>query len=103
MLLLALLLAAATAAFVGLAIAGNIGGGPDYNVSILGNHIATLNSLAIFSAGLALALLFAFFLVMAVGGGHRRRRWVTRRGTATAADEPAPRTRGLRARHRLGH
>lgn len=75
MLILGLLLLACTAAFVGLAIADNIGGGPDYDVTMLGHHIATMNSLAIFCAGLALALLFglAAMMVMAAMAMHRRR------------------------------
>jgi hypothetical protein len=75
MLILGLLLLACTAAFTGLALADNLSGGPDYNVTVLGNHIATMNSLAIFCAGLALALLFSLGALMAVTGlGLRRRR-----------------------------
>ncbi|WP_369359633.1 hypothetical protein [Streptomyces sp. cg2] len=48
MLALGLLLLAVTGAFVGLLIAANLSGGPDYGVTVLGNHIVTLNSLAIF-------------------------------------------------------
>ncbi|WP_019064705.1 hypothetical protein [Streptomyces prunicolor] len=73
MLFLGLLLLAATAAFTGLAISDNLGGGPHYTVSVLGNDIATMNTLAIFCAGLALALIFSLGLWMASGGALRRR------------------------------
>lgn len=73
MLFLGLLLLAATAAFTGLAISDNLGGGPDYTVSVLGNDIATMSTLAIFCAGLALALIFSLGLYMAAGGAVRRR------------------------------
>ncbi|MGW1627111.1 hypothetical protein [Streptomyces sp. NPDC002172] len=53
-----LLLAATVTAFTALAIAGNLSGGPGYTASVLDHHIATLGPLAIFCAGLALALIF---------------------------------------------
>ncbi|MFD4558199.1 hypothetical protein ACFWP5_28425 [Streptomyces sp. NPDC058469] len=75
MLFLGLLLLAATAAFTGLAISDNLGGGPHYTVSVLGNDIATMSTLAIFCAGLALALIFSLGLWIAAGGAaHRRNR-----------------------------
>ncbi|ANH90429.1 MULTISPECIES: hypothetical protein [Streptomyces] len=81
MLLIGLLLLAATGAFTGLAIAGNLSGGPQYTVSILGNDIVTLNTLAIFSAGLALALLFCLGLSMLAGAAtHHRHHRVARYG-----------------------
>ncbi|MFJ4670693.1 hypothetical protein [Kitasatospora purpeofusca] len=58
MLLFGLLLVAVTGAFTGLLIAGNLSGGPEYQVVLLGHDLVTLNSLGIFLAGLALALLF---------------------------------------------
>ncbi|MFG2858593.1 hypothetical protein ACGFZ9_50095 [Streptomyces mirabilis] len=70
---LGLLLLAATAAFTGLAISDNLGGGPQYTVSVLGNDIATMTTLAIFCAGLALALIFSLSLWMAVSGAMSRR------------------------------
>jgi hypothetical protein len=79
MLFLGLLLLAATAAFTGLAISDNLGGGPHYTVSVLGNDIATMNTLAIFCAGLALALIFSLGLWMAAGGAMRRSRRVKTR------------------------
>lgn len=51
MFLLGLLLLAATGAFTGLVIADNLSGGPEYTVSILGENIATINTLAVFCAG----------------------------------------------------
>ncbi|MER6356127.1 hypothetical protein ABT186_30985 [Streptomyces sp. NPDC001634] len=85
MLFIGLLLLAATGAFTALAIEGNLSGGPDYTVSVLGHSIAAMNPLAIFSAGLALALLFALGLATTVSAAthhprhkspraHRRRR-----------------------------
>jgi hypothetical protein len=107
MLILGLLLLACTAAFTALAISDNLSGGPDYNVTVLGHHIATMNSLAIFCAGLALALIFGLGFLMATTGGalHRRRtrkvRAARREAATTArerdelaarlsADEPGP-------------
>ncbi|MFI8084414.1 hypothetical protein ACIF6L_26890 [Kitasatospora sp. NPDC086009] len=83
MLLLGLLLMAAAGAFTGLLIADNLNGGPDYQVSVLGSDLVTLNSLAIFLAGVALALLFCLGLALIVLarrtrpvrlGAHRRGR-----------------------------
>jgi hypothetical protein len=75
MMILGLLLVCATGAFTGLLIADNLAGGPDYQVTILGQNIATMNSLEIFLSGLALALLFCFGLAMLLRGRravHRR-------------------------------
>ena len=74
MLLIGLLLLGATGAFTALAIAGNLSGGPEYTVSVLGHDIATMNMLAVFSSGLALALIFCLALAMVGGASHRRRR-----------------------------
>ncbi|MDY0810865.1 hypothetical protein [Kitasatospora purpeofusca] len=74
MLLLGLLLLAATGAFTGLLIADNLSGGPDYGVTVLGNQIATMNSLAVFLSGIALTLIFGLGLAMATGGAARMRR-----------------------------
>jgi hypothetical protein len=73
MLFLGLLLLAATATFTGLAISDNLGGGPHYTVSVLGNDIAIMSTLSIFCAGLALALIFSLGLWMATGGAMRQR------------------------------
>ena len=78
MLLLGLLLLAATGAFTGLLIADNLSGGPDYHVTVLGNTIATMNSLEIFLSGLALALIFCLGLAMMGTGGMLSRRRRTR-------------------------
>jgi hypothetical protein len=72
--LLGLLIAAATAAFTGLAIADNLNGGPSYSVTILGNHIVTLHPLGIFCSGLALALIFGLGAWLAMNGAKLRRR-----------------------------
>ena len=74
MLFIGLLLLAATAAFTGLAIAGNLSGGPHYAVSVLDQHIATMNSLAIFCAGLALALIFTLGLATVLNAATHRPR-----------------------------
>jgi hypothetical protein len=73
MLILGLLLLAGAGVFTGLAIADNTSGGPDYNVSVLGHSVATMNSLEIFCAGLALALIFCLGMAMAMAGGVSRR------------------------------
>jgi hypothetical protein len=78
LLLLGLLLMAATAAFVGLAIAYNTGGGPDYSVNLLGNHPFSISTLGAFASGLALATIFGLGLWLMLGGGalmhHRGQR-----------------------------
>ncbi|MGV4981118.1 hypothetical protein [Streptomyces sp. NRAIS3] len=75
MLFLGLLLLAGTGAFTALAIIGNLSGGPEYTVSVLDHHIATMNGLALFSSGLALALIFCLGLAMtATSTTHRHRR-----------------------------
>ncbi|WP_223205828.1 hypothetical protein [Streptomyces xanthii] len=96
---LGLLLLAATGAFTALAIAGNLGGGPEYTVSVLDHDIATMNTLAIFCSGLALALVFCLGLAMALRGtshhhartarpretgGGRTHRWMRRGSDASA-------------------
>ncbi|WUO35225.1 hypothetical protein OHT21_42805 [Streptomyces sp. NBC_00286] len=74
MFLLGLLLLAATGAFTGLVIADNLSGGPEYTVSILGENIATINTLAVFCAGLALALIFCLGLATTMSPAVRHRR-----------------------------
>ena len=76
MLILGLLLLACTAAFTGFVLADNLNGGPDYNVTVLGHHIATMDPLAIFCAGLALALIFSLGVgsIMNVPIAYRGRR-----------------------------
>ncbi|MET9181086.1 hypothetical protein BOQ63_042360 [Streptomyces viridifaciens] len=79
MLLLGLLLMAASGAFIGLLIADNLAGGPEYQATVLGTEFVKLNSLAIFLSGVALALLFC--LGLALMGLARR---ATRRPVAAA-------------------
>ncbi|MFD0345659.1 hypothetical protein ACFQ0M_05405 [Kitasatospora aburaviensis] len=74
MLLLGLLLMATTGAFAGLLIADNLDGGPDYTASVLGNDVATLSSLGVFLAGIALALLFCLGLAMILRARRAHRR-----------------------------
>jgi len=76
MLLLGLLLLGSTAAFTGLLIADNYSGGPEATVTLLGNHVATMDSLRIFLSGVALALIFSLgcAMVLVAGGQARRRR-----------------------------
>lgn len=74
MLLLGLLLVGVTAAFTGLVVADNNSGSPDYTVSMLGHHIATMNTLAAFLAGVALSLVFCLGLAMMTGGSRRAMR-----------------------------
>ena len=107
MLVIGLLLLAATGAFTALAIADNLSGGPAYTVSVLGHDIATMNTLAVFSSGLALALIFCFCLGLAIlagGAGHRHnvhrrpRRFDNRRsrdtgGTGTLNEPTGPEPR----------
>ncbi|MEU7241145.1 hypothetical protein [Streptomyces sparsogenes] len=95
MLFLGLLLLAAAGAFTGLLIADNLGG-PEYTVSVLGQDIATMNSLAVFCSGLALALLFCVGLsVVASAAIHRRhqrhRPYAAHPGSANQAEGPGPR------------
>ncbi|AXI79650.1 hypothetical protein C7M71_021825 [Peterkaempfera bronchialis] len=75
--MLGLLLAAATAAFVGLLIAYNLSSGPGYTVTMFGHNLVTLNHLGAFLAGIALTLVFGLALAMlAAGLAHHRRKSV---------------------------
>ncbi|MDF9813724.1 hypothetical protein [Streptomyces sp. SPB162] len=78
MLFLGLVLLAATGTLTALLIADNLGGGPDYTVALLGHDLVRMNSLAIFCAGLALALVFCLSLAMAGEGAKLRRRKAVR-------------------------
>ncbi|MFD3453175.1 hypothetical protein ACFWVC_13455 [Streptomyces sp. NPDC058691] len=73
MLLLGLLLMGGTAAFTGLLISDNLSGGPDYTVTMFGTDIATLNTLGVFLAGIALGLVFCLAAGMAMAGAGRSR------------------------------
>ncbi|GGJ56222.1 hypothetical protein [Streptomyces brasiliensis] len=87
---LGLLLLAAAGAFTALAIADNLSGGPDYAVSVLGHHIATLGPLAIFCSGLALALIFCLGIALMAGATthHHRRSPRLRRAHGTTTVGP---------------
>jgi ABC-type dipeptide/oligopeptide/nickel transport system permease component len=82
LLLLGLLLMAATAAFVGLVIGYNTGGGPDYSVNLIGNHPFTMSMLGAFASGLALATIFGLGLWLMLGGGMLARRRSRKRHAA---------------------
>ncbi|MET8804133.1 hypothetical protein [Streptomyces sp. NPDC004546] len=84
-LFLGLLLLAGSGAFTALAIVGNLSGGPAYTVSVLNHHIATMNGLALFGSGLALALVFCLGPAMTTAGGTRRHRH-RRQGSLGAQD-----------------
>ncbi|RKT09436.1 hypothetical protein BX285_6531 [Streptomyces sp. 1114.5] len=92
MLLLGLLLLTASGAFTGLLIADNLSGGPDYQVTVLGNDLATMDTLGIFLSGVGLALVFCLGLAMLARG--RRTRYLARpvrpagRARRAAAVEP---------------
>ncbi len=105
MLLLGLVLMAAVAAFTGLLIAENFGGGPDYTVTLFGSDVATVDTLGAFLAGLALALVFCLAAVIALAGAGRARSRRTelrrlRRQARTA--EHAPDTTPARPAARTG-
>jgi hypothetical protein len=107
MLILGLLLLAGAGVFTGLVIADNTSGGPEYNVSVLGHSIATMNTLEIFCAGLALALIFCLGMAMAMAGGvsrrHKSRKLAEARRAAAenARERVRPgHPRRLRPRHR---
>ncbi|MFE9426333.1 hypothetical protein ACFYNO_25620 [Kitasatospora sp. NPDC006697] len=75
MLMLGLLLLAATGAFTGLVIADNMNAGPDTTVTAIGNDIATMSPLAMFLSGIALALILVIGGVLVLTGiAHARRR-----------------------------
>lgn len=99
MLFLGLVLLAATGTLTGLLIADNLSGGPDYTVSLLGHELLVMNSLSIFCAGLALALLFCLSLAMAgEGAALRRRKAVRLREARHEADAAAAERDALAAR-----
>ncbi|UGQ13152.1 hypothetical protein LO772_05920 [Yinghuangia sp. ASG 101] len=83
---LGLLIAAASAAFVALLIAYNTSGGPEYSVSMFDNHVVTLNTLAAFVSGLALALIFSLGLALAWAAMRMHRRGRRKRGYGTTTD-----------------
>lgn len=81
MIILGLLIAAAAAAFAALLIAYNTSGGPEYTVTMFDRDVVTLDSLAIFVSGLAIALIFCAGLALAATGPRTRRRLGAGRAT----------------------
>jgi ABC-type nickel/cobalt efflux system permease component RcnA len=105
LLLLGLLVAAASAAFVGLLIAYNTSGGPDYTVNLLGEHPFTMSTLGTFAAGLGLALIFALGLWAMARGGMMARRGKGRHATHRYEGRRVASERDIMARrvHDTGH
>ena len=99
MLLLGLLLCGASAAFAGLLIVENWGGGPEYTVMMFGHHLGHVTTLEAFLAGIALTLVFLLSALLTAAGARRssrRRRElralrsrIRRSGTTTAKPVPA--------------
>ncbi|MEU3186284.1 hypothetical protein ABZ707_19075 [Streptomyces sp. NPDC006923] len=91
MLIIGLLLVAATAAFTALLIAFNLSGGPDYAVTLFGIQPFTINVLGAFLSGIALMLIFGLGLWLMLGGAalivRRSRRRRTTRHAVTERDE----------------
>jgi len=99
MFLLGLVLLGATGAFVGLLIAYNSAGGPDYTVTMFNHTLGTLNSLEIFLAGIALTLVFCLALAMMFAGArHIRRRAADRRTALREARQARAERDALAAR-----
>ncbi|MYS86133.1 hypothetical protein [Embleya scabrispora] len=80
MIVIGLLIAAASVAFAALLVAYNTSGGPEYTVSMFDQNMVTLDTLSAFLAGLALALLFCAALALVAMGMRMR----TRRRHASA-------------------
>ncbi|WP_066950568.1 hypothetical protein [Streptomyces lushanensis] len=91
MLIIGILLMAATAAFTALLIAFNLSGGPDYAVTLFSSQPFTLNALGAFLSGLALALIFGLGLWLMLGGAalmaHRGRKRRAARHAVAERDE----------------
>ncbi len=91
MLLVGLVLVALSGAFAGLLIAYNTSGGPEYTVTLFDRTIATVDTLQVFVAGLALGLVFCLGLWMTgasarmIGTSARLRR-ARREAEQTAAE-----------------
>lgn len=86
MLIIGLLLIAATAVFSALLIGFNLSGGPNYAVTLFGSHPFTISVLGAFLGGLALALIFGLGLWLMLGGAALLAR---RRKTRLAAHHEA--------------
>ncbi|MGK4584596.1 hypothetical protein [Kitasatospora sp. HPMI-4] len=91
MFFLGLLLLVVSAAFAALMISQNLEAGSNYSIMLFGNHIATMNALEIFLAGIALTLLFALGWLMASSGIRRHRRRAVARRADKRADKLAAR------------
>jgi hypothetical protein len=74
MLLLGLLIVAAAVAFAIVVTADNLGGGPHYSVNLFDHHLATVNTLGAFLAGIALTLVFCLGLLIMTAGARREHR-----------------------------
>ncbi|WP_201261174.1 hypothetical protein [Embleya scabrispora] len=96
--IIGLFIAAASVAFAALLVAYNTSGGPEYTVSMFDTDMVTLDTLAAFLAGLALALLFCAALAMAMTGMRAR----ARRRNSAARVEGYDRG-GRVARYRAAH
>ncbi|MFE5528754.1 hypothetical protein [Embleya sp. NPDC056538] len=93
-----LFVAAASVAFAALLVAYNTSGGPEYTVSMFDTDMVTLDTLAAFLAGLALALLFCAALAMVATGMRTRAR--RRNSAARVGDYDRD---GRLARYRTAH
>ncbi|MFJ9033055.1 hypothetical protein ACIRQP_31925 [Streptomyces sp. NPDC102274] len=91
MLIIGVLLMAATAAFSALLIAFNLSGGPDYAVTLFGSTPFTLNVLGAFLSGIALTLIFGLGLWLMLGGAallaHRSRKRRAARNAVAERDK----------------
>ncbi|MET7300557.1 hypothetical protein [Embleya sp. NPDC005575] len=99
MIVIGLLLATVCAAFAALLVAYNTSGGPEYTVSMFDQDMVTLNTLAAFLAGLALALLFCAALALIVTGMRMR----MRRRRSAARVQGGYDTSGRAARYAAAH
>ncbi|MFF3752446.1 hypothetical protein ACFYYH_18625 [Streptomyces sp. NPDC002018] len=100
MLIIGILLMAATAAFTALLIAFNLSGGPDYAVTLFSSQPFTLNALGTFLSGIALTLIFGLGLWLMLGGAallaHRSRKRRAARDAVAERDELRSRLDGTR-------
>ncbi|MFJ8542767.1 hypothetical protein ACIRFH_12270 [Streptomyces sp. NPDC093586] len=109
MVLLGLLLMAGAAAFVGLLIAYNLSGGPDYTVTLLGSRPFAISTLGAFLGGIALTLVFGLGMWMVLAGTVSARRRGRRRrperleaeGVTGTVDETAGSRPAVHRSHRL--
>jgi hypothetical protein len=103
MLLLGFIILFGTAAFTGLLIADNIGGGPHYAASVLGTPITTISMLGAFLAGIALSLVFCLGLaLLARGTARHRHRGAELKAARRSAAQTAAERDELAARMQAG-